>query len=104
MITEFGGVSHQGDASTWGYAQVASEAEYAGLLHGLFDALRSSPGVAGFCYTQLVDTLQEANGLLTADRRPKLPVETLREIVTGSAEPVRGVTSTDGWTRSAEAS
>ena len=104
MITEFGGVSHQGDASTWGYAQVASEAEYAGLLRGLFEALRSCPGVAGFCYTQLVDTEQEANGLLTADRRPKLPVETLREIVTGSAEPVAGVTSTDGWTRSSTAS
>ena len=73
MITEFGGVSHQGDASTWGYAQVSSDTEYARLLHGLFDALRSSPRVAGFCYTQLTDTVQEANGLLTADRRPKLP-------------------------------
>jgi beta-galactosidase/beta-glucuronidase len=104
MITEFGGVSHRGDASTWGYAQVASDTEYALLLRGLFDALRSCPDVAGFCYTQLTDTLQEANGLLTADRRPKLPVETLREIVTGSAEPIGGVTSTVGWTRSTAAS
>ena len=104
MITEFGGVSHQGDASTWGYTQVASDAEYTRLLRELFDALRSCPGIAGFCYTQLTDTLQEANGLLTADRRPKLPVETLREIVTGSAEPVSDVTSTVGWTRSPAAS
>jgi len=104
MITEFGGVSHRGDPSTWGYAEVSSDAEYARLLSGLFGALRSCPGVAGFCYTQLVDTLQEANGLLTADRRPKLPVETFREIVTGSEEPVAKVTSTDGWTRSSEAS
>jgi len=104
MITEFGGVSHQGDPSTWGYAQVASDAEYARLLRELFDALRSCPGIAGFCYTQLADTLQEANGLLTADRRPKLPVEALREIVTGSTEPVSEVTSTDGWTKSPAAS
>ena len=83
---------------------MASDAEYTRLLRELFDALRSCPGIAGFCYTQLTDTLQEANGLLTADRRPKLPVETLREIVTGSAEPVSEVTSTVGWTKSPAAS
>jgi beta-galactosidase/beta-glucuronidase len=104
MITEFGGVSHRGDTSTWGYAQVTSDAEYAHLLRGLFDALRSCPGVAGFCYTQLTDTLQEANGLLTADRRPKLALETLREIVTGSSGPAGRVTSTMGWTKSPAAS
>ncbi|MDT7581561.1 MAG: hypothetical protein QOK35_2825 [Pseudonocardiales bacterium] len=87
MITEFGGVGYAGDASTWGYVEVGSDAEYAGLLRGLFDALRSCPGIAGFCYTQLTDTMQEANGLLTAERRPKLPVETLRAIVTGVGEP-----------------
>jgi beta-galactosidase/beta-glucuronidase len=85
MITEFGGISYQGDASTWGYAEVADDGEYTRLLGGLFDALRSCSAVAGFCYTQLTDTLQEANGLLTADRHPKLPIETLREIVTGTA-------------------
>jgi hypothetical protein len=86
MITEFGGISYAGDPSTWGYAEVSSDAEFAGLLRDLFDALRSCPGVAGFCYTQLTDTMQEANGLLTAGRRPKLPVETLRAIVTGMPE------------------
>jgi hypothetical protein len=33
------------------------------------------PLLAGFCYTQLVDTYQEANGLLYADRTPKIPLE-----------------------------
>ncbi|MDQ0726683.1 hypothetical protein [Microbacterium sp. W4I20] len=42
------------------------------------------PVVTGFCYTQLTDTMQEANGLLRADRSPKLPVEVLRALVTGS--------------------
>ena len=39
--------------------------------------------LAGFCYTQLTDTLQEANGLASADRVPKLPAEVIRGIVTG---------------------
>ena len=42
---------------------------------------------AGFCYTQLTDTLQEANGLLDERRPPKLPVELLRSIITGEGAP-----------------
>ena len=30
---------------------------------------------SGFCYTQFADTFQEANGLLRADRTPKIPLE-----------------------------
>jgi hypothetical protein len=30
---------------------------------------------SGFCYTQFADTFQEANGLLCADRTPKLPLD-----------------------------
>jgi hypothetical protein len=33
--------------------------------------------LSGFCYTQFADTYQEANGLLFADRRPKVPLERL---------------------------
>ena len=39
--------------------------------------------LAGFCWTQLTDTLQEANGLCDENRVPKLPVETLRSIFKG---------------------
>jgi hypothetical protein len=102
MITEFGGVAYANDAETWGYAEVASDEEFGALLRALFEALRSCPDVVGFCYTQLTDTLQEANGLLTADRRPKLPVEVLREIVTGAADPA-AVASTNGRAPAAEA-
>ena len=31
--------------------------------------------LAGFCYTQFADTYQEANGLLYADRTPKIPLD-----------------------------
>lgn len=39
-------------------------------------------GLAGFGYTQFTDTEQEVNGLLTADREPKLPAPELRAILT----------------------
>ena len=37
--------------------------------------MRRLPLFSGFCYTQFTDTYQEANGLLYADRTPKLPLE-----------------------------
>lgn len=35
----------------------------------------------GFVYTQLTDIEQEVNGLYTFDRKPKLKVEGVREIL-----------------------
>jgi hypothetical protein len=43
-------------------------------------------GLAGFCYTQLADTYQEANGLLTADRVPKAPLADLAAATRGSRD------------------
>lgn len=83
MVTEFGGISLAEGRDTWGYGQVDSPAEYTALLRGLFSALHACEGVVGFCYTQFLDTAQETNGLLYADRSPKIPVEAIREIVTG---------------------
>ena len=101
MITEFGGVSLTTEADAWGYAEVGSDSEYATLLLELFEALRASQVVTGFCYTQLMDTAQETNGLLFADGTPKLPMQTLHHIVTGAKngeDPAPG--STFGWTDS----
>jgi beta-galactosidase/beta-glucuronidase len=85
LLSEFGGVSygpgHEGPG--WGYSALASADEYEQLVRELFDAVQSSPVLAGFCYTQLSDTLQEVNGLTDAARVPKLPVETIRSIVLG---------------------
>ena len=67
-----------------GYAAPASEEAFEALVRDLFGALQESPVLAGFCYTQLTDTLQEANGLADAARRPKLPVDVLRSIVLGT--------------------
>lgn len=45
--------------------------------------VRASSVLAGTCWTQLTDTLQETNGLLTADRQPKAPASEIRAAVTG---------------------
>ena len=58
--------------------------QYEEILRGLIFALLESPYLSGFCYTQLTDTAQEANGLCTAERVPKLPLETICEIVTST--------------------
>ena len=97
MITEFGGISHASGDDTWGYSTVHSDEECAALLGEVFGALRDCPGVVGYCYTQLLDTLHETNGLLTIDRKPKLPLDVIRGIVTGQSQPVGAPTSTMGW-------
>ncbi|WP_329454248.1 glycoside hydrolase family 2 protein [Streptomyces sp. NBC_01497] len=83
MITEFGGLSLAGEKDEFFYTQTTSDTQYAALLGELFGALRTSPLVAGFCYTQFMDTAQETNGLLFHDGTPKLPLDSIRRIVTG---------------------
>jgi beta-galactosidase/beta-glucuronidase len=100
MITEFGGISMSEDKDSWGYGHAGSLEEYAASLAGLFEAVRASSEVVGFCYTQFMDTGQETNGLLYADGKPKLPVESIAEIVTGRKgvsheEPATTFGSTD---------
>lgn len=82
MVTEFGGIAYAAEG-TWGYATVSSAEEFEEKVGGLFAALNASPVLAGHCYTQLTDTLQEANGLATAERRPKLDAAVIRALVTG---------------------
>jgi hypothetical protein len=75
MLTEFGGIAFSRDSGTWGYSRTDSDEEFARRYLHLLSAVRSLPIMAGFCYTQFTDTYQEANGLLYADRTPKIPVE-----------------------------
>lgn len=87
VLSELGGIACSEDPSTWGYTScssvVALEAAYTALL----TTVRSLELFAGFCYTQLTDTYQEANGLLYADRTPKLPIERIAA-VTGGGERI----------------
>ena len=80
MITEMGGVKLKNDGG-WGYNQDMDNAEkMVEYLRGMMQAIRGHERVRGFCYTQLTDVQQETNGLLDANRVPKVPVETLRKI------------------------
>ena len=78
MLTEFGGIAYSGDANrTWGYSRSDSAEEFGKQYMHLLRVVRSMNILAGFCYTQFTDTYQEANGLLYADRRPKIPIENI---------------------------
>jgi beta-galactosidase/beta-glucuronidase len=83
MLTEFGGLSmHPKSGEAWfGYATAQSDEEYLAMIKQLFDGIYESTDLAGFCYTQLTDTLQETNGLYDENRQPKLPIERLRDII-----------------------
>lgn len=82
MLTEFGGLSFRPDGGpAWfGYGVVADEERLLAAYRDLVSATLACPGVAGFCYTQLTDTRQETNGLLTAERIPKVAPEAIRAI------------------------
>ena len=85
MVTEFGGVSFAPDAvdDSWGYTTATSYEDFERRVSGLVGSLRGNPILSGFCYTQLTDTMQETNGLTDANRNPKLPIATIRSIVSG---------------------
>jgi hypothetical protein len=84
VLSEFGGISYSEDPDrTWGYSRVESIEALADKYTALLEAVHMSNILAGFCYTQFTDTYQEANGLLYADRRPKIPIEEIRAATRG---------------------
>jgi len=91
VLSEFGGIAFSKDrARTWGYSRTATVGELGAKYARLLETVRSSPLLAGFCYTQFADTYQEANGLLYADRTPKFPIDAIYAATTGLPQ---GVTS-----------
>ncbi|MFC7431341.1 MULTISPECIES: sugar-binding domain-containing protein [unclassified Agrococcus] len=90
VLSEFGGIQYAptADIPTWGYSEARTADEFEQRLRAIVTAAAASPALAGYCYTQLTDTVQEANGLVDQHRRPKLPIETIRAIVLGE-EPAR---------------
>jgi len=90
VVSEFGGISFETDtADSWrGYGGVNTAEELLERYRSLVDALLDSPAISGFCYTQLTDTLQEKNGLLTESREPKVAAELLSRITRRPAASV----------------
>ena len=85
VLSEFGGVRLAGAGDGWGYAEAASAEAFLERYRNLVGAVTSG-GLAGFCYTQLTDTFQEQNGLVTMDRTPKAPLEALAAATKGRGE------------------
>lgn len=81
MMTEYGGVAFAAEEDGWGYyGKVDSEETFLNRIAPITEFLIKSGKFAGFCYTQLTDVMQEKNGLLYADREPKVSLEKLRKI------------------------
>ena len=83
VLSEFGGIALR-EPGVWGYSVCSTPEELASRYEELMQAVHSIAMLAGFCYTQLTDTYQEANGLLHADRTPKFPIERIRAATLGS--------------------
>ena len=76
VLSEFGGIAYSaGKNNVWGYSRVSTPQALLEDYRALLEVVRSLPRLAGFCYTQFTDTYQEANGLLFANREPKVPIE-----------------------------
>jgi glycosyl hydrolase family 2 len=83
VLSEFGGIAYTDATGAWGYSRVKSADELASRYERLMAAVHSVGVLSGFCYTQFADTYQEANGLLRADRRPKIPLARLAAATRG---------------------
>jgi beta-galactosidase/beta-glucuronidase len=81
VLSEFGGIVYDvaGGGSdpdrSHGYGRSVSAEEFATKFRALAERVRELHVLAGFCYTQFTDTYQERNGLLRADRTPKIPLD-----------------------------
>jgi beta-galactosidase/beta-glucuronidase len=62
------------------YDSVQNPEELLVKYRDLMSGIASLKFLAGFCYTQLTDIEQELNGLLTYDRQPKFPAESVASI------------------------
>lgn len=95
MLTEFGGITYQAHAQegvkkTWGYTEIGDAETFARMYEQLMETIIHTALFSGFCYTQFADTFQEANGLLHADRTPKIPLERIRKVTSLSRTYIPG--------------
>ncbi|MGW8392487.1 glycoside hydrolase family 2 protein [Pseudoduganella sp. HUAS MS19] len=78
VLTEFGGIAFDPNAPahhTWGYSRQNTAEAFLEHYRSLLKVVNETMMFSGFCYTQFADTFQETNGLLNADRTPKIPLE-----------------------------
>lgn len=87
FVSEYGGICWTNEHSEgWGYGIAPkTEEEFIERYRGLTNALLQNSEIMGMCYTQLYDIEQEANGLMTYDRKFKFDPEIFRQINTQKA-------------------
>ena len=103
MLTEFGGIALVTlGQRTWGYSETSTPEEFARKYERMLEMVRNLALLAGFCYTQFSDTYQEANGLLHADRKPKVPVDRIAAATAGRAETRGGLEQIHTFTDAGE--
>lgn len=90
VLSEFGGIAFADGATTsslgtdnWGYDTAGSGDDLLRAYRQLWGAVHASTVLVGGCWTQLTDTYQEVNGLLTADREPKADLTELAAATRG---------------------
>lgn len=84
VVSEMGGCTLEADpAGTFSYGNLTSEDDYLARVRSLCRAVLASDALSGYCWTQLTDTYQERNGLVRADRSPKVDPEALRAALRG---------------------
>jgi beta-galactosidase/beta-glucuronidase len=96
VLSEFGGIAlttEEERDKTWGYSRSHTMVELGVRYTKLLQVVRSLKLFSGFCYTQFADTYQEANGLLYADRTPKVPLQDISAATCGRRPPERGLSA-----------
>lgn len=95
MLTECGGIAYakcaqEGADQAWGYSAVTNDEDFHYRYHQLMELLNTTAMFSGFCYTQFADTFQESNGLLCADRTPKIPLQRIARATTIPRTHIQG--------------
>lgn len=82
ILSEYAGIAFSGgEKEAWGYGdRVTTVEQYLKRYEDTTDGIYACKSISGFCVTQLTDVMQEINGLLTIDRKVKLPIEELKRI------------------------
>jgi hypothetical protein len=88
IVSEFGGVA-LAESGTWCFHSVMDGEALGERYRRFVGAVVDNPDVAGFCWTQLYDIEQEANGLTDPQRRPKADVDMIRQ---ATLQPARSHT------------
>jgi beta-galactosidase/beta-glucuronidase len=103
MLTEFGGIALANpQRGTWGYTTCMTADDFARQYDRLLATVRNLGLLAGFCYTQFSDTYQEANGLLYADRTPKIPITQIARATAGPGARIGGLDQIKDFTSAGE--